>query len=463
MMDNRFFLFTLISILMARMGWCSLEIHEVEIRPEVTYQEIKGWGQGNMDQANVPWFTELSGDQREKLLDDLYTLKDKGLGLNVCRTYIWGGDDPSHEHMWRGPGSKKCIGFEVRPGEFVWEGHEASLWHPQGAQKRGATLVAFWNSAPYWMTVSGCSSGSKEKFKNNLRDDMVERFAQHMVTVLKHYMEAWGLHFDYVSPINEPEAGYWCTDSGQEGCNVDAPQAIRIFQALHRELAEKGMDLKIQGPEMALSGSLSYLNQIMADPLTRRAIDILTVHQYVADDKSFEAWARRGEELEKPVWMSEWGDWKGRGMPQALNYARHIEQAHSHLRTGVWCMWEPQFLFEQNEGKLTRRPSFYAVAHFSRFLRDGAVRVECRSPTVRVTSYIRDKELVAVCFSERKEDVLLRFDLSRFKGLGEGRLIRTSAQEQFAELPSVKARKRTDLVLPAQSIQTLLIPFRRIR
>ena len=57
--------------------------------------------------------------------------------------------------MWRGPGSRKCIGFEVRPGEFVWEGHESSLWHPQGALKRDAIMVAFWNSAPYFMTVSG--------------------------------------------------------------------------------------------------------------------------------------------------------------------------------------------------------------------------------------------------------------------------------------------------------------------
>jgi len=447
----------------ASLGNSPREIHSVEILPERTYQTIEGFGQGNMDQANVPWFTELSKADREKLLDELYTLNQGGLGLNICRTYIWGGDDPSHEHMWRGPGSQKCIGFEISPGEFVWEGHDSSLWHPRGAQERGATMVAFWNSPPYWMTVSGCSSGSKEKFQNNLRDDMVEAFARHMATVLKHYMETWKIHFQYVSPINEPEAGYWTVDSGQEGCNVDAPQAIRIFKALRRELDRQGIQIKIQGPEAAMSRSLDYLDQLLSDPGVVDAMDVLTCHQYWVDDQSMRAWAQRAEDLRKPLWMSEWGDWTLVGMPQALNYAQCIEQAHRHMRTGVWCMWEPKFLYDQKDGQLFRRPSFYAVAHFSRFLRDGVRMVECISPTVRANAYLNDEELIVVCFSQRTEDVILRLDLSRFKGLGSMRTYRTSEKENMVELPPARARKRTDLLLPAQSIQTLVIPYKELR
>ncbi|GEM_PF-5711120 len=441
------------------------ELKEVVILPELRYHTIEGWGQGSMDQANVPWFTSLSDAERERLLDLLYTLNDGGLGLNVCRHYVWGGDDPTHEHMWRGPGSKKCVGFEMQPGHFVWDGHESSLWHARGALKRGAKMVAFWNSPPYWMTVTGCSSGSKKKGDNNLRDDMVERFAEHICNVLEHYRDGFGIPFDYVSPINEPDANWWDLECGQEGCCVNARQAIEIISSLRKALDKRGMNLPIHAPEAGHSSSLNYLDELLNNDAARGAIHTLACHQYFVDDRSLFLWAQKTRRAGKPLWMSEWGDWENRGIAQALNYAMKIHQAHRVMSADVWCMWEPSFLFDEREGRLIPRHSFFAVAHYSRFLRPGSRMIEALAPTIKVNAYLDEANatVIAIAVNATGDDISIPFDFSRFEGLSDVDGRRTSANEMLAQFVVARPGERFRLILPKRSITTLSAKYRGIR
>ena len=94
------------------------------------------------------------------------------------------------------------------------------------AAGKDAYVEVFSNSPPYFMTVSGCSSGSVGAYSNNLRDDQVEAFAEYLAHVAAYINNELGIKVSSVSPMNEPSTGYWGAFSPkQEGCHVDRGEA----------------------------------------------------------------------------------------------------------------------------------------------------------------------------------------------------------------------------------------------
>jgi O-glycosyl hydrolase len=441
----------------------------ITVDPSVRHQTLIGYGQGSMDQRNPPWYREVTPDGREKLLDLLYTLKGSGLGWNICRTYICAGDAEGHAHFSRrAGGALSPLGYEPQDGVFTWDGHEISLWHCQGAAARGCRMVAFFNSPPAWMTVSGCTSGSVDGKSDNLRAGMEGRFARHICDVLAHYRDAWGIDFEFISPINEPEADWWKAGGGQDGCHVGVEQAKRIVRELRAELDRRGMPTRIQAYESAYTNASWYLNALLSDSQVAACIDTLTCHQYIVNEGALRTWAQRAREAGKELWMSEWGDWTNRGMKLALNYATHLHQAHRVLLTPAWCVWEPGFLIEAKGDEVRPNKAFYAVGQFTRFARPGDVVVEAESaPGALTTAYLREPErlltLVSVNPTEEAQEV--SYDLSAFTSPDHARLWRTSATENLEPLPDAPVGQGLTLrlTLPAQSITTVVVPYGGLR
>jgi len=437
----------------------------VVLEPSVTYQTLLGYGQGNMDQANPGCYTELSPEGREEFLDRLYTLKGDGLGLTICRTYLCAGDAPGHAHWGRrAGGSVSPLAFEPEPRKWQWDGREASLWHPQGAARRGAMMVAFCNSPPWWMTVSGCTSGSAGG-SNNLRAGMEVEFVSYICEILKHYRDAWGIDFDRVSPINEPEANWWKEGEGQDGCHVDADQAALIFSLLDKRLREQGLRARVQGYEAAFAQSLSYLDRVLGDGEAFQALADLTCHQYQTDFHSLRRWPPRAKLHRKPLWMSEWGDWTNKGMDQALNYARKLHEAHRLMQAQAWCMWEPSLIFDREGERLQPRPAYYAFAQFTRFARPGMAVIEASDVTLKTTAYLDPQEhsLVIITTNDTDQPVELTYDLSGFGGIGEVQAWRTSETESLAALDTLKGGGGFIATLPARSVTTFRTTYTGIR
>lgn len=427
--------------------------------PELGYQTIAGWGQGSMDQANVPWHTQLSAAGREQLLDWLYTLDDGGLGLTLCRVPMPAGDHPAHQHMSRRPfGTVSPRGWETAPGVWDWSGAEPLLWHPRGAAERGAELLAYWNSPPWWMTVSGCSAGESTGRANNLKPGLEDEFARHMVDVLRHYRDAFGLTFRYVCPINEPESDWWREGGGQEGTHCDARQAALIVAALRRRLDAAGLAARICGPEAAYGNATAHLDQLLGDLEGGPALDILTCHQYITSDAALRRWAVRARQAGKPLWQSEWGDWTGRGLPQALGYAAKIAQALRTMRAEVWCLWEPANLFDRAGDRLARREAFAAVAHVTRVARPGAQVIDVADDRL-CSIAVRDAGggLAIVSFNDGATPVTARYRLARLRGWRARECRRTGPGEGLAEVAPEPIRGGVAVELPPRSIVTLVL------
>jgi O-glycosyl hydrolase len=320
-------------------------------------------------------------------------------------------------------------------------------------------MVGYFNSPPWWLTVSGCTSGSGGG-TNNLLAGKEDRFAQHMCEVIRHYRDAWGVDFDRVSPINEPESDWWREGGGQDGCGMDAKQAIVLIPALERRLREAGLKARVQAFEAAFAGSLGYLDQLLGDGPTSAALAELTSHQYIADVGGLGRWPVRGRLHQKGVWQSEWGDWTNSGITLAMNYAAKLHEAHRTMQAEAWCMWEPGFLFD---GPRDDEPNtaYYAVAQFSRFARPGMQAVECTDTTCKTTAYV-DREarrLVIVTVNDAERPEQMSYDLSAFGELSRAEGWRTSETERLAPVAVTCGGAGFAADIPAKSVTTFALQY----
>jgi O-glycosyl hydrolase len=333
----------------------------------------------------------------------------------------------------------------------------------QGAKARGATLVALWNSPPWWMTVSGCTSGAAGG-TSNLRPGMEDRFAVHICEVLQHYRDAWGVELDRVSPINEPEADWWREGGGQDGCHVDARQAALLVAALARRLQEYGLRTQIQAPEMAHSGSLGYLDELLGNGDAAAAVAELTCHQYSTDFHSLRRWPLRARQNGKHLWMSEWGNWTDHGADLAFSYARKMGEALRVMQAEAWCMWEPSFLLDQQDGRLEPNAAWSAVAQFTRLLRPGMRVVEASDARLRTTACLDEagRRLVLVAVNDAGDEVDEVYDLRAFGGLSAVQAWRSSAEEQLVALPEQPTSQGFSATLPARSVTTFVLGYDRL-
>ena len=97
------------------------------------------------------------------------------------------------------------------------------------------------------MTVSGCSSGNKEPNQDNLRPEMRESFVNYLATVVKHFQDAEGIHFESVEPFNEPDGDWWKAGGKQEGYTVPVATQNAILPMLASRLKHDGVNTFVAG------------------------------------------------------------------------------------------------------------------------------------------------------------------------------------------------------------------------
>ena len=441
---------------------------KVSIDPSIKYQVIEGWGEGGMDTFIPAWYTLFRPNIHEMILDSLYTTKGsqiaKGLGLNICRFLIPMGDNPQHDHMTNMiPMANKP--FEPEDGVFTWQGHENILWRAQGAQKRGAKMWASFYSPPYWLTVSGCTGGSIDGKSNNLQAGKEPRYAKHIVDIVEHFKNEWGVDFEYVSPLNEPEADWWKANGGSPGCHVDDKQAVVVIKALAEEMNKRNVKGKIHAYDAAYGNSFWYMENLLKSEV-EPVIDVLSVHQYITSDEALKRWSELSVKYKKSLWSTEWGDWANAGYPhnkpyeQSLIQARKIHEGLKVLKANAWVIWEPGFNYDMNMFWLQPRKSYWIIAQYSRHIRPGFVQIDSQESAkeCKTTAWVSPdgKKLVLVTFNEAKNNLTVSYDLSKFENLKIEQVIRTSETEDYAEIkPKQVVSKHLKMDVPGGSVITI--------
>ena len=453
------------------------QVNSGRITPQPS-QSFRGWGMSLMWEAN-----DLYGGGREvakikdpeiqsHYMDLLFgdPAKRLTLGFTIARYNIGGGDDPTHTHMRP---DAQMEGYQSGPGKpFDWSRDASQRRMLQEAKKRGANIFeAASYSPPYWMTVSGCTSGNKDPHQDNLRPDMRESFVSYLATVLKHLQETEGIRFESLEPFNEPDGDWWKAGGNQEGYTVPVATQSALLPMLANRLKDDGVSTIVAGVDANnISAAVSIGNQLSADALSATArLNTHDYHQATGDLAKLKEYRALAEKLHKPIWMSEvgccFGDQGDKSeMWGALFMADSIRMDLRDMGAEAWVLWQPDWgviAFEPKGGEPHLQRQYYALAQYTRFIRPGFQIISAGGAFHTLAAYSRSAKRLVLVTTNWDTPAENDLDLTAFAGLPSSVMAyRTTGDNSVSlreEKIAISATAHILDSLPVRSITTYVI------
>lgn len=456
-------------------GLLKLDESAIHVDPGDGYDGFEGWG------TSLAWWGHVLGQWKDgQKLDEVLDLvfdREKGLGLNIVRYNIGGGEDPNIAHNTLRPGGD-VPGFEPEEGKWDWEADAGQRKVLLGAIARGVTVAeAFSNSPPYWMTVSGSVTGAVDG-GNNLKDEYYGAFADYLTEVVKQYKERWGVTFRTLNPLNEPASDWWKKGNIQEGNHFSVDKQMEIIQKVSESLKSKGLnDTVISGPdENSVDETMDMLS--FYDEATLGRLSQINTHTY--NGSKLEELRNFAQEKGKHLWMSEYGTGGSephnhQDMSSVMELGERIIFDLRVLRPSAWVYWQAVedegaknnwgFIhsdFTSGESyELTKQ--YYAMANFSRFILPDS-RILLTDDGRTIAAYNADKHQLTIVARNEQSEKEVTYDLTPFEyDSSAAQVYQTSADKNLepSEVPLYSNGVR--LTVPQQSITTLVISDIRIK
>lgn len=445
------------------------------VDPTTVYQpHWEGWG------TSLSWFGNVIGgwsEPKRSALADL-VFGASGLQMNIVRYNIGASPAPNTDtSMLTG---RAIPSQATAPGVYDWTKDARQRWMLQAAKSRGATIFeAFANSPPWFMTKNNDASGGSD-CGNNLRDDQYDDYANFLADVVRQFRDNEGIAFRTLSPLNEPNATYWCAWNGQEGAGFTLDKQDLVVREVAQALSAKGVATTTiaapdtYSPDQATNNFTSYSNS------ARSAITQLNTHVYGSSPYDQETLRDLSAAYGKRWWMSEYGVGPGphnhNAIAPALFIAGTVVRDMNVLQPSAWGYWqaiesEEEALNRNDNGGLihatfsagveeyTVTKSYYGFAQLSRFIRPGyQIIASGQANTVAAFNYATGT-LVLVVVNDTGSDNVVEYDLTRFTGVtGSARPYRTSATENLVQQSDiVVANRRFTATAQANSITTYVI------
>ena len=455
--------------------------------------KFEGWG------TSLCWFANRIGysDTLAQKAAELLYNAETGLGMNIARYNIGGGDDPTHHHITRT--DSMMPGFwrlDEETGEHIFDGTQDENQRNvllRAMAQCGSSFIAeaFSNSPPYYMTESGCSSGANSASADNLRPDQVDAFAQYLAQVALYYQEHYGITFQSISPMNEPNTAYWEAFSPkQEGCHVSSGERqSTLLLATQKALEDVGLgDILLAGTDETSTVAAGNSFKKLSDE-AKAILDRIDTHSYkIGKMEELQALA---VEHGKNLWMSEVdGDMvlgKNSGeMGAGLWLANKMISDIQSLMPSAWILWQgidnhisvdgymgnqdfgmPDLsrgywgltVVDHDKQEILLTKKYYAFGQLSRYIRPGYQILTTTDQGILAAYSEEDHRLVIVAVNVEETDVEAGFSLAGFRfGGGTAQVIRTSGKENWAQLPQIPVQ--SDMLratLAPYSITTFLI------
>lgn len=350
---------------------CKCTPSTINVDVSTRYQTFDGFG------TSLAWFAYILGnasDPNRDMLADLFFDPDKGLGLNVVRYDIPGGENPMYNFV----DLRATIpSYEPELGNFTWSVDAAQLWFLRAAISRGVQFKeAFTNSPPYWMTYSGSATGNHEGYEN-LDVRFYGHFVDYMVTSVQHFRDNFNISFQTLELFNEPLANYWHFGGTQEGCRISLSTQQTIVPMLAQALLDKKLNTTITASDDETVNQTFYTTQAFNQTGVISNISKINTHTYSGSMRT--ELYNLTTTLNKTLWMSEYGD----GDPAGLNTTHEIMEDLQQMRPSAWCYWQAVDTISSGWGFISAnvntlgnytyviQPKYYVMAQFTKFLRPG--------------------------------------------------------------------------------------------
>jgi O-glycosyl hydrolase len=479
--------------------------------------------------ASGCWFSEGIGkywplEKRERMAELLFSKAQaadgsfKGIGLSAWRFNIGGGTAEQGDSSGIKDFRKRVECFLAPDGTYDWNKQSGYTWFVKKAKEYGVeNLIAFSNSPPVQFTKNGLGFKTEKDYTTNLKADKYDDYADFLTEVLKHFDQE-GLHFKYISPVNEPQWD-WSNKPGeasQEGSPWSNADIHKVIGALDASLEKKQLSAKILTPEAGMltylySGNSAASNQIQAlfGQQSKFSLQdfkhvppIVAGHSYFTDngDSSMVAVRKHLADTAKKYgieyWQSEYsmlGDGFREGtkgkrtqMDCALFLAKIINQ---DLTVGnaaawqLWNVWEPgsaewdtrYYLLalepanpEYTDGDFSITKNLWAMGNYSAFVQPGMTRLTTsRNDGLNPVQVAQDvmvsafnggaDKLVMVLVNYTDQSKTIRPELKNFKGIKSFRTYVTSADIKDNLRPTAEQKFRGTISLAPRSVTTVTL------
>ncbi len=447
--------------------------------------EFEGWGTSLCWWANRLGYSESLTQQAADAF-----FSDEGLGLDIARYNLGGGDDPTHNHITRS--DSKIPGYATGFDEegniiYDWTVDENQRNITKAAQAANPDLYVegFSNSPPYFMTNSGCTSGAVDAGSDNLNPEYYDEFGKFIADVTKHFKEEFGIEFKSYSPMNEPDTDYWGANSPkQEGCHFSpgTTQSETII-ATRNALDAAGLnDVLVAGmDETSIDKTVSNYGKLTDE--AKAALGRIDTHTYSGSNRA--GAKATAVNAGKDLWMSEVdGGWNGFGL------AERIILDMNGMQPSAWVLWDivdfhrdseftapdgskPEAnnslnaagsmwgmgMADHDTETLHLANKYYFFGQFTRYINPGDTIIASSGSTLAAYNK-KTGDIKIVALNSSGSSVNYTFDMSAFGQVGgKAQVIRTNnSDEKWKEVGIADVEGKTlSYTLPAQSLTTFII------
>lgn len=334
-------------------------------------------------------------------------------------------------------------------------------------------MVSVW-SPPYWMKYTRCIFGDDSNWNKLIMghiassespNDLKEEFAERLVAYISFVKQYTGVDVEYLSIQNEPAFNEF-----YQSAVYTSWELKELLKVVGKRFEKEGITTKLFMPEDIgyLPRILDYMTTAGDDPEALELLDLFAVHGYgqdgsTKDDPTPSNWTETRKITEKynrPLWMTETSGY-GQHWGGAMEYAQAMHLALKYGRVSGWVYWtirsdSPFYSLYARDGSPSNL--LYAMKHYSRFVRPGAVQVESSASDeeLLVSSFLHreDRTLtnVLVNTSESRKKVTLTMEGNNLPEQFE--VYRSSEGEQAVQLADLQAGDT--FYMPAKSIVTLV-------
>ncbi len=366
-----------------------------EINPAVTYQKIDGFGASFLE-AGMICINDLAPADQEKVFEALFD-PERGAGFTAMKTPLAGTDFMSAGPWYTyndTPGDVEMKHFSIQRDL----GPNGLITYIKRAHRHGQfVLQAPMDYPPDWMLTH-----LTDRRKQDVNRKYFDALALYYLRYLEEYQKN-GVFIDYLSLFNEP------------GVYTKIPYTgIRDLLKDHvGPLLEKaGVKTRLELSEAPSREEARNYGTVLSDPAARKYVANLPYHGY--DFKNFEVITNHHRNYpELPLWMTEICWAYEAGAPKNVPLPRYDwedgdfwgNQIFSDLEAyaSAWIYWNmildekggpwlvsevhgnpdpnvqhPVVIINRQTRQVTYTALYYYLAHFSKFVRPGAVRVETK-------------------------------------------------------------------------------------
>lgn len=442
----------------------------ITLNPEEKFQTITGFG-GSFTEASAYLLNKVSAPNRKKILDAYFS--EEGANYSLTRTHIASCDFSLSNYTY----AKVENDLELK--NFTIEDDRDDLipmiLEAKAISKEGFKIIASPWTSPPWMKDNKKYVGGK--LLPEFNDAFALYFSKYLEAYKKEGINIWG-----VTVINEPHG-----NGNNWESTLFSPKEMTDFVQNHLgpKLEKDGWaDVKILGYDQNRAGIKEWVDVMYKDEKSSQYYDGLAIHWYestydyfpqelqYAHEKSPTKYLIQTEacvDSEIPHWNDDAWYWKKEATDWGWDWAsekdKHLHPKYEPVnRYAVdiigclnnwvdgwvdwnmvldtqggpnwfknWCVAPVIVDIEKDEVYLT--PLYYTMAHFSKFMRPGAVKIGCT---------ISNKDLMSTAVKNPDGSIALV-------------VFNPTAEKQSLE---IKLNDKIEIIsIDAKALQTVIIKY----